>query len=92
MIIDNEKLTNNSLGSQDKDKIKIYHYDRDSLTWVLEGGIRNGDTVSTEVNKLGTYALGIELSDNNDSTPPEIYDFGPNEGSTQNDYPEICEN
>lgn len=89
MIIDEQKLVENEFSIDDKPRVKIYRYDINTLSWILEGGSLLGDTVSVDITKLGTFALGIELTNNVDNIKPEIYEKGPEQGSIQEEYPEI---
>ncbi|MBI9071916.1 MAG: T9SS type A sorting domain-containing protein [Melioribacteraceae bacterium] len=89
MVIDEAKLIENDFSVEDKERIKIYRYDYDLLSWVLEGGVLNNDTLKTTTPRLGSFALGIELTNVVDNTPPEIYEMGPQGGSTIEDYFEI---
>jgi len=89
MVIDEQKLLENDFAIEDKERIKIYRYDINSLSWILEGGTLIDDTLKTNTANLGTFALGIELTNEVDNTPPEIFEKGPQQGSTQDEYPEI---
>jgi len=89
MIIYDQRLFDNDFTTDDKDKVKIYYYHIDSLCWILEGGTRNADTVSTSILKMGTYALGIELDVTEDITSPTIYEKGRDPDQVDNSTPEI---
>jgi hypothetical protein len=89
MLIKDNKLLDNFFTANDKEKVKLYYYDDELLNWLLVGGTRNADTVTANVNKLGTFALGIEVSGINDTKSPKILEFGPVSGSTFTSFPEI---
>ncbi len=89
MAINEQLLLANDFTTEDKNRIKIYRYDVDSLSWILEGGTLTNDTLKITTAKLGSFALGIELTDEVDNTPPEILEKGPLQGSIQKKYPEI---
>ena len=89
MAINEQLLIENHFSIEDKERIKIYRYDIDSLSWILEGGELIEDTLKISTSKLGTFALGIELINEVDNKAPEIYEMGPRQGSTHEEYPEI---
>jgi len=89
LFIDNAKLSDFDLDDSYKDRIKIYKYIDKEIGWVNLGGIRNADTLTTDITEKGTYALGIELYDNEDNTAPSILEKGPAEGTNLTEFPLI---
>lgn len=89
MIIDEQKLVDSDFTVDDKDKVKIYYYDQDSLSWILEGGSASDDTISVSIKKMGSYALGIEVTKTTDTIKPEIKEVGPGPGIIYDNTPEI---
>jgi hypothetical protein len=66
----------------DKNNAGIFYYDYATLTWSEIPGDMNQDpdTVSTEVSKSGTYAVGILYSPGADRKAPEIQGHYPVNG------------
>lgn len=89
MIVRPDSLKKFNLSMEDSSKIKIYHYDKKLLNWVYIGGEFSKDTVTASTNKLGEFALGIELTNISDKEAPQIIDYGPKQGSIIERYPEI---
>ncbi len=89
MVIKDNILLENNFTPDDKEKVKLYYYDDNLLNWILLGGTRSADSIIVSTNKLGAFALGIEVSSMQDNTPPSILDYGPVPGSTLTNYPEI---
>ncbi|MHA2032479.1 MAG: hypothetical protein ACW99Q_24185, partial [Candidatus Kariarchaeaceae archaeon] len=89
MVIDEQKLLEYGFQLEDKDRVKIYGYDDSMRVWILEGGVLDNDTLITSITKMSNYALGIEILDSLDATPPEIYEYGPEQGSIQTTHPEV---
>ena len=90
MLIDENQLIENDFSSEDKDKIKIYYFDDLSQNWLLLGGNLSGDTVLVSTNKLGAFALGIEINNmEDDKRTPSLIDYGPKSGSILTVYPEV---
>ncbi|MCK4967322.1 hypothetical protein KAS50_09825, partial [bacterium] len=89
MIIYDEQLEENDFANADKDRIKIYYYNSDSLKWAYIGGMRSADTVSASISQMGTYALGIEAGLEVDNIVPEVYDTGPGNVTIHDTKPEI---
>ena len=89
LIINDDKLLEYDLSLDDKDRIKIYYYNKELLGWDLIGGTRNMDTISSFIIKTGEYALGIETTDETDLIAPTIEEWAPISGSTVSNRPEI---
>lgn len=66
----------------DKQQAAIFYYDFASLTWIEmpDDLHEHPDTVTTEINKSGTYAVGILYQPQSDITAPEILNYYPTEG------------
>jgi|GEM_PF-6358232 len=89
MIIHPEQLQKFNLSMEDSSNIKIYYYDKKLLNWVYLGGELKNDTVIVSTNKLGEFALGIELTSISDKEAPQVIDYGPKQNSIVDAYPEI---
>jgi hypothetical protein len=89
MEIKEEDLIDSGFDMEDADQVKLYHYDLDSNGWVLIDGEVNNEMVSAEITEMGEYALGIEISKDNDVTAPEIYDFGYNDATSTSNADQI---
>ncbi len=89
MTIDTAKLSANGFTLADTSRIKIYRYDHTNNSWISEGGKLKGDTIEASVSYMANYLLGIELTNTDDKTPPQIIDYGPKDGSTFTTFPEI---
>lgn len=89
MLVNNKDLVDNNFSWNDSSHIALYYYDKNLLNWIYIGGTLKGDTVIAEANRTGSYALGIELSSINDTEPPEISDYGPQQGSIWETYPAV---
>ncbi len=87
--VDTAKLLSNGFTLADTSRIRIYRYNDINNSWISEGGALHGDTVEANVRFMSNYLLGIELTNADDKTPPQIIDFGPKEGSTLTSFPEI---
>ena len=59
------------------------------MNWILIGGTRIRDSLIATTNKLGAFALGIEINSMEDNKAPTIQDYGPKTGSIFTSYPEI---
>lgn len=92
LILDEQRLTDNDFSIKDKDRIQMYRYDIDSLSWIQEGGSWQNDTLKVIAEKLGVFALGIELNNMKDNLPPIISDWGTLNDSTTNAYPTLFAN
>jgi hypothetical protein len=77
MVIRDSRLISNEFTPEDKNKVRLYFYDKATQYWVLEGGARSADTLAFQTNRMGSYALGIEIDRSSDVHPPEIPDYGP---------------
>lgn len=89
MVMHDNFLLQNNFTVDDKDKVKLYYYDDNLLNWILIGGTRVKDSLKAVTNKLGAFALGIEVNSMDDNKPPVIQDYGPRTGSVYTSYPEI---
>jgi hypothetical protein len=89
MVMHDNKLLENNFTVNDKDKVKLYYYDDNLMNWILVGGTRARDSLEAVTNKLGAFALGIEVNSMDDNKPPVIQDYGPKTGSIYTSYPEI---
>ncbi|MEJ5351504.1 MAG: T9SS type A sorting domain-containing protein [Melioribacteraceae bacterium] len=89
MFIHPEQLQKFNLSMEDSSNIKIYYYDKKLLNWVYLGGELKDNSVIVSTNKLGEFALGIELSSISDKEAPNIIDYGPKQGAIVETYPEI---
>jgi hypothetical protein len=89
LIINDDKLLNYDFSLDDKNRIKIYFYNKNLLGWEDMGGIRNMDTLTCSIINTGEYALGIETTDETDKLSPTIEDWAPISGSTDSNNPEI---
>ena len=89
MVIHDDILLENNFTVDDKDKVKLYYYDDNLMNWILIGGTRVRDSLAASTNRLGAFALGIEVNSQEDSRPPVIRDYGPKTGSILTAYPEI---
>lgn len=89
MIIYPEDMARFDFSMKDSSKVKIYFYDKDLLNWIYIGGEVKEDTVIAQSNRLGEYALGIELTSISDNEAPEIIDYGPVQSSVWSSFPEV---
>lgn len=89
MIVDEEQLIDNGFSVVDKDKIRIYHYDDSTSTWLrIEEDVNaHLDTVAAAITMTGNYALGIELRPEDDVEPPLLNEVLPEDGSTVSPNP-----
>lgn len=69
-------LVENEFDLSDMDRVKIYRYDLETNSWIRLDGELDENTLTTDIQNMGSYALGIEINRSNDETPPEIYDSG----------------
>jgi len=82
IAIDNKKMNELGFGEEEKYLAKMYQYDAENLVWIELAGDSNNhiDTVSTQITKSESYAIGIELNSSNDNTAPDIQDYYPKNG------------
>lgn len=88
MVIYKRRLEKYNFTESDKKRVKLYYFDKTLQSWVREGGSMAADTLTVKTKKMGTYALGIEIENTKDTTPPDILDYGPT-GTAKSNKPEI---
>ena len=75
-------------GFSDEEKLmaEIYYFNFDSLMWYeIPGDLHNSpDTVMAEIERSGTYAVGILYDQGSDTEAPEILNHYPGNGDTFN--------
>ncbi len=84
IAIDPKKMLELEFDDNFKSLAKIYYYDAENLQWILQEGDKNPDidTVSVEISKSGSYAVGIEINPALDKTAPDIFDYNPENGDS----------
>jgi len=88
--VDEVSLIENGFSKDDKDKVKMYYYNDSTLTWYGYDDIcANLDTVTIKTKIPGSYALGILISPEDDTDPPEINEITPDEESAVSPFPLI---
>lgn len=89
MEIKESDLVENEFNLSDIDRVKIYRYDLETNSWVRLDGELDEKTIAIDIQKMGSYGLGIEINRTNDETPPEIYESGFLKKSENNGVQEI---
>ena len=85
-----EDLERSGFGPEDRDKVKIYTYDEATHSWIRIGGERDAEGgVRAQIERAGTYALGIETEVEQDTIPPRIEGLDPPDGGTTSPLPTI---
>jgi uncharacterized repeat protein (TIGR02543 family) len=63
LLILESDLNESGFSISDKNKVKVYNFDRNTGVWVeVTGGIIDGDEICVQISKTGIYALGIEVN------------------------------
>ncbi|HPR33322.1 MAG TPA: VWA domain-containing protein, partial [Prolixibacteraceae bacterium] len=84
IAINNEMLQKYGFGEEEKQLARIYYYNFDSLMWYEIPGDEHDspDTITTQIERCGTYAAGILYNEVADTDAPEIRSWYPAQGET----------
>ncbi|MGE0019962.1 MAG: VWA domain-containing protein [Draconibacterium sp.] len=79
IAINQAKVTQFGFGEDEKTMASIFYYDFESLNWIEIPGDLNEhpDTVSTTIERSGTYAIGVLYQPANDKKGPDILNYYP---------------
>jgi VWFA-related protein len=86
IAIDPGMMQEYGFGEEEKSMAAIWFYNFDSLMWYeVPGDLHSSpDTVTTTIDRCGTYAVGILYDKANDKNPPEILNHYPADGDLYN--------
>ncbi len=81
LAINAEMLTELGFTEEDKALARIYRYVPETISWIRmdEDLCTDPDSVSVDITRSATYAVGIEIFPEYDKTAPEIIDYNPKE-------------
>jgi hypothetical protein len=82
IAIKQEMFNTYGFSEEEKALARIYYYNFGTLNWeeISDDLNENPDTVSTMIDRSGTYAIGILFNPENDKTAPEIQGNYPVDG------------